>query len=122
MCAITAAFGEATMRLPFLKNSYNFMATSAFWFGLWHNSKHTSSLTSDHPFRAIFRLNFLLNLPILANIYQTYISRLLTQIYSKIKQTVQIFSNMLIMLHKETSFNVKPTKILSIFGGRGLPA
>ena len=43
-------------------------------------SKHTSSLTSDHPFRAIFWLNFLLNLPILANIYQTYISRLLTQI------------------------------------------
>ena len=33
-----------------------------------------------------------------------------------------MFSTMLIMIHKETSFNVKPTKILSVFGGRGPPA
>ena len=26
------------------------------------------------------------------------------------------------MIHIETSFNVKPTKMLSVFGGRGLPA
>ena len=33
-----------------------------------------------------------------------------------------MFSTTVIMIHKETSFNVKPTKILIVFGGRGLPA
>ena len=32
-----------------------------------------------------------------------------------------MLSTTLIMIHKETSFNVKPIKMLSVFDGRGLP-
>ena len=52
---------------------------------------------------------------------KTNLSRPATQNILKANQSVQMFSTTLTMIHKE-SFNVKPTKILSELGGRGLMA
>ena len=41
---------------------------------------------------------------------------------NRLNQNVQILSITLTEMHKEPCFNVKPTKILSVFGGRGLAA
>ena len=86
-------------------------------------SRHSSSLTSDHPrYFELFRPYFLLNLLISANPTKTNLSRLATQNILKTNQNVQMFSTKFTMIRKESSFNFKPTKILSDFGGRGLPA
>ena len=79
--------------------------------------------TSDHPrYFESFRPYFLLNHRISANPYQNKPFQATNPKISKTNQNVQMFSTTLTMIHKESSFNVKPTKILSGFGVRGLPA
>ena len=86
-------------------------------------SRHTSSLTSDHPrYFELFRPYFLLNLHNSANHYQNKSFPASNTNVLKRNQNVQVFSTTLTMISKESSFNVKPTKILGDFGGRGLPA
>ena len=48
--------------------------------------------------------------------------RLLLKNNTKTNQTVQTFLNLFIVIHIDVSFNIKPTKMLSVFGGRGLTA
>ena len=72
-------------------------------------SRHTSSLTSDHPhdissyFDHIFYKIFTFR-PIPA---KTNLSRLATQNILKTNQNVQMYSTTLTMIHKESSFSVK---------------
>ena len=88
-------------------------------FGIRLKSRHTS-LTSDHPrYFELFRPYFLRSLHISANSTKTNLSRLATQNLLKTNQSVRMFSTTLTVIHKESSFNVKPTKILSDFGDRG---
>ena len=79
--------------------------------------------TSDHPrYFESFRPYFLLNHHISANPYQNKPFQAINPKILKTNQNVQMFSTTLTMIHKESSFNVKPTKILSDFSGRGLLA
>ena len=88
-------------------------------------SRHTSSLTSDHVHPRYFELFLSYSYKIFTFWLiptKTNLSRLATQNILKANQSVQMFSTTLTMIHKESSLNVKPTKILSDFGGRDLPA
>ena len=83
-------------------------------------SRHTSSLTSDHQrYFELFRPYFLQNLHISANPYQIKHFQASNTKYSKNKSIRPDVPTTLTMIHKESNFNVKPTKILSDFGGRG---
>ena len=96
---------------------------TSFWLMTQLSSRHTLSLTSDHPrYFELFRPYFLLNLHISANPYQNKPFQVCNSKYSKNKPKRPDVSITLTIIHKESSFNVKPTKILSVFGGRGLPA
>ena len=77
MLATTTAFEEAdvtaTMRLLFLYKLIHFQGDfgNSFWCTTQVLSRHTSSLTSDHPRHfELFRPYFLQNLHISANPYQ----------------------------------------------------
>ena len=74
--------------------------------------------TSDHPRFESFR-PYVLNHHISANPYQNIPFQATNPKTLKANQNVQVFSTTLTMIHKESSFNVKPTKTLSDFGGRG---
>ena len=96
---------------------------TSFWLLTQVSSRHTSSLTSDHPrYFELFRPYFLLNLHISAYPYQTKFFQSCYSEYSKNKPNIQMLSTTLTMTRRESSFNVKLTKILRDFGGRGLPA
>ena len=78
--------------------------------------------TSDHPQHfELFRPHFKLNHHISANPYQYKPFQAINPKILKTNLNVQMFSTTLTMMHKESSFNVKPTKIPSDFDGRGLP-
>ena len=80
-------------------------------------SKHTSSLTSDHPrYFESFRPYFLWNL-ISANPFQNNSFQACNSKYFKRQPNVQKFSTMSTMVHK-----VSDLTLLNVFGGRGLPA
>ena len=84
---------------------------------------HTSSLTSDHlSYFELFRSYFLQIFKFRQILTKTSLSRLATQNNLKTNQHVPMFSTTLTVIHKESSFNIKPTKILSDLGGRGLMA
>ena len=86
-------------------------------------SRRTSSLTSDHPhYFKLIRPYFYQIFTICLIPNKTNLFRLATQNTLKTNQNVQILSITLTEMYKEPSFNIKPTKILSVFGGRGLPA
>ena len=77
-------------------------------------SRQTSSPTGDHPrYFKLFRPYSLQNLNIWLIPTKANLSGLATQNILKANQSVQMFSITLTMIHKESSFNVKPTKILS---------
>ena len=78
---------------------------------------------SDHP--RYFELSWPylpLNHHISANPNQNKPFQATNPKITKTNQSVQMFSATLTMINKDSSFNVKSTKILSEFGGRGLPA
>ena len=84
-------------------------------------SRHTSSLTGNYPrYFELFRHISYKIFTFRQILTKTNLSRLATK-YSKNKPP-QMFSTTLTVIHKESSFNVEPAKILSDFGGRGLPA
>ena len=86
-------------------------------------SRRTSSPTSDLPhYFELIRPYFywIFTFPLIPT--KTNLFRLATQNTLKTNQNVQTLSITLPDMHKEPSFNVKPTKIQSVFGGRGLPA
>ena len=85
-------------------------------------SRHTSSLTSDHPhYLELIRPYFLLNLYISANPYQNKPFQACNSEHSKNKpKHPDAFTTTSTKIDKEPSFIVKPTKIQSVFGARGL--
>ena len=65
-------------------------------------SRHTSSLTNDHPrYFELCWTYFLQNLPILANLYQNKPFLVSNTKCSKSKPKRQVFSTTLTMIHKE---------------------
>ena len=78
-------------------------------------SRHISSLISDHPlYFELFRPYFLQIFIFRQIPTKTNLSRLATQNNLQTNQGIQMFSTTLTVTHKESSFNVKPTKILRL--------
>ena len=79
-------------------------------------SRHTSSLTSDHPcYFDLFRPYFLQNCHISAYPKQNKLFQASNTNILKTNQSVKMFSTMITVIHKESSFNDEPTKILFIY-------
>ena len=131
MRANKTAFGEAdvlaVMRLLFSLKPVLFTAISAHMFRHWHQSSqstlHHQLVTSQNDqLLSLFRTHFLSN-KLFSQTILKHSFRLVTQNSNWSKPNRPDVSNFVNCDYTEISvFHAKPTKMLSLFGGRGLMA